>query len=351
MSLHIETVQKRFPEVKTSTSSGHLEYIVNCPKFHRKGGIYKLSINADTGAFMCHDCGYTGNANNEFFDEGLQFFPGMRVDRSGEHAFHDRRSTLQRSRKEWENGVPSPGKMVKASALDGLHPASQYFADRGVSGKMSDEFEVMYCEEGYFDFSARLGTTSGRIVFPLRMNGALVGWQARQIERNIEGRRSVWKGDKAGWWQPGSSKDQSGAVRYEDHQVPKYYTCPGMHRSKSLLNFDRAAQDRNFVVVVEGPVDAIKVGKHAVATFGKKLTRDQVRILCANWSRVFMLLDAEVDPDETWFKVLENSFQGVYFAWLKLHGFEDPGAADRDTIWEQLTEKFGDLNDYRPKIS
>lgn len=351
MPIDIETVQERFPEVKVSTSAGHVEYNVHCPKYHKKGGIYKLSINADTGAFMCHDCGYTGSAYKEFFDDGLQFFRGLKINRSKNSEIYHPRVTMQKARKIWKDGVPSPGEMVKVSELDAAHPACIYLQERGVDPALTDKFFLRYCTDGYFDFSARLGTTSGRIIFPIVMDGTLVGWQARQIEKKIEGSRAVWKGDSAGWWQPKMVDDGKGGSEYEDKNVPKYYTCPGMHRSRSLLNCDVATLNPNFVVVVEGPVDAIKVGDNAVATFGKRLTKDQVRILCARWSRVIMLLDGEVDTEETWFKNLESSFRGVYFAWMKLDGFEDPGAASHEEIWRQLTEKFGDLNAYRPKIS
>lgn len=344
MPIDIETVQDRFPEVKTSTSAGHLEYIVNCPKYHKKGGIYKLSINADTGAFMCHDCGYTGSAYREFFDEGAQFFPGLKINRSNQAAAMHHRVTVQRYRKEWRDGVPSPGKMVKVSSLDEAHPAIEYLQNRGISKEQCDEFGLGYCTEGYFDFSARMGTNTGRIIFPILMDGTLIGWQARQIEKKIENRKSIWKGETNGWWQPRLIDDGTGTTKYEDQQVPKYYSCPGMHRSKCLLNYDVASQHTDFVVVVEGPIDAVKVGKHAVATFGKRLTKDQVRILCARWSRVIMLLDGEVDTEENWFKNLESSFRGVHFAWMKLEGFEDPGAASHEEIWKQLSEKFRDLN-------
>lgn len=349
MSLQIETVQNIFPEVKTSWSGGHLEYIVNCPKFHRKGGIYKLSINADTGAFMCHDCGFSGNAYWHFFDEGAQFFPGMKINRTETSADKfNSRVVMQRSTKEWRDGVPSPGEIVKIGKLEESHPAMKYLNDRGISVGVADDYEIKYCKYGYFDFSSRMGTTAGRLIFPVIMNEKLIGWQARQIEARENGKRMIWKGDHMGWWEPKMIEMPNGDIRSEDSQVPRYYTCPGMHRSKALMNFDVAKKNSNFVIVVEGPVDAIKAGKHAVATFGKKLTRDQVRILSANWSRVLMILDEEVNPEETWFKNLEQSFQGVYFLWMKLNGFEDPGSASNEDIWNQINTKYGELNDYKP---
>ena len=42
MSLDFEEVERVFPEVSQSTSSGHLEFTVHCPRFHKKGGKYKI---------------------------------------------------------------------------------------------------------------------------------------------------------------------------------------------------------------------------------------------------------------------------------------------------------------------
>ena len=349
MSLEIETVSEIFPEVRTSTASGHLEFIVHCPKFHRKGGKYKLSINSDTGAFICHDCGYKGNAFVDFFDIGAQFFRGAKIHRTDttKEGFNQRFSFVGH-RKEWKDGVPSPGILKKVSSLELDHPAVEYLELRNISTEQADSFGIKYCCDGYFHFSSKMGTTSGRLIFPVIMNNKLTGWQARQIDLNTKKNRYVWKGDRFGWWEVPQIITTTKDVKYQDYEVPKYYTCPGMQRSRSLLNFDSAIKNKNFVVVVEGPIDCIKVGNNCVATFGKRLTKDQIRILCSNWSRVLMLLDSEVDEKEDWFKMLEKSFDGVYFNYMKLKGFNDPGEASRQEIWKQITKNFGDLNDYRP---
>lgn len=345
MSLDIETVAEVFPEVKTSSASGHVEYIVNCPKFHRKGGRYKLSINSETGAFICHDCGYTGNAFSAFFDIGAQFFKGFKINRADTtNSMPLTRTALRTNRKEWADGIPLPGFLCKLSSLPKDHPAVEYLEIRDITVEQAERFGVKYCDKGYFYFSSKMGTTSGRLIFPVIMGGKLTGWQARQIDLNTKKNRYVWRGED--WWTVPKIKNSLGEEVYQDREVPKYYTCPGMQRSRSLLNFDNAVVNKNFVIVVEGPVDCMKVGKNSVATFGKRLTKDQIRILCSNWSTIIMLLDGEVDTNEEWFKMLEKSFDGVYFNYMKLQGYSDPGDAPHKEIWQQLTNKFGDLNDY-----
>jgi len=349
MSLQIETVESVFPEVRVSSHGDHTEYIVHCRKFHKKGGKYKLSINADSGVFICHDCGWVGNAFSQFFDEASQFFSGMQVHRT-DNKVHLSRGLYLNTKKEWQDGVPSPGEMHNISALKNGHPALKYLNERNISHSLADESGIKYCSKGYFDFCSRMGTTSGRIIFPVFMNKKLMGWQARQIEVKANESRFIWKGETQRWWETQIIELSTGEKKYEDYNVPKYYTCPGMQRSSCLLNFDSATNNRNFVVVVEGPIDALKVGKNSVATFGKQLTNNQVRLIKSNWSRVLMILDSEINPNEEWFRKLEKNFQGVYFIYMKLTGFHDAGEADSKTIWKQITDKFGDLNDYNPKI-
>ena len=320
-----------------STSSGHAEYVVHCKKPHRKGGKYKLSINGETGAFMCNDCGWKGNAMVEFFDEGSQFFSGMKIYRNSEPP--DQSTTFRSLNQiEWKDSIPSPGKMQEIETLPDGHPALVYLYERGITIKDCKTFNIKYCVRGYYNFCSRLGTTSGRLIFPIYMSNKLVGWQARQIESNTQ-RKQVWRGEDNGWWSPDKIKLSDGKDSYSDYEVPKYYTCPGMHRSRALLNFDNASKNSDEVVVVEGPVDCIKVGEKSVATFGKRLTKDQIRILKSNWSSVLMILDSEVDTEENWFKQLEDSFDGIYFSWMKLEGFDDPGSATKAEIWKQINKK------------
>jgi hypothetical protein len=344
MSLDIETVSKIFPEAKISNASGHIEYVVHCRKFHKKGGKYKLSINADTGVFMCNDCGWCGNAFNEFFDEGNQFFAGLQVyrptnDFKFNNTFHNFNT------EEWIDGIPKPGTLIDISGLNNDHPAIIYLADRGVDKNLASLFQVKYCQNGLYNFSSRLGTTSGRIIFPVYVFGKLVGWQARQIDKtDSKSYRYVWKGEEIGWWKPHKIILSDGTKTYADYEVPKYYTCPGMQRSRALFNFDQAVSNTDYTIVVEGPIDCIKVGKNCVATFGKKITKDQIRILKSNWSKIILLLDTEVNTQENWFNELEKSFDGVYFRYMKLSGYNDPGEATTKEIWKQIKENIRNKN-------
>lgn len=347
MSIELSDVEKIFPEVIPSMASGHMEFVVHCPRFHKKGGRYKMSINADTGAYICHDCGHTGSANRDFFDKSSQFFAGMKINRA--KVEHNYANDYWAKKEIWADDIPSPGKMVEISTLNEGHPVWEYLNSRGIASQDVSDFGLKYCTAGNYNFSAKMGTTAGRIIFPVVMAKKLVGWQARQIERVEGNAKLVWQGEDLEWRSFGKiTSPDDGSWRWEDAGVPKYYTCPGMQRSRALFNFDKAKLSKGYVIVTEGPVDALKVGSQAVATFGKKLTRDQIRILSSNWPKILMILDSEIDTEEEWFKRLEESFSGVYLICMKLDGFHDAGEATRDEIWNQITNKYGDVDNYHP---
>ena len=329
-----DLILKEFPEARESDSSGHLEYYVHCRKAHKKGGLYKMSINSETGVYYCHDCGATGNVENDYLDITNQFL-SYAIER--DDVAHKKRE--RKDLKDWDNGIPTPGTLIKMFDLDDEHPAIVYLAKRGITKDVMATYGLLYCEAGQFRFSGGLGTTSGRIVFPVYMSGVLTGWQARVVETTTpKGRRAVWHGEKEGWIYPIKNDDES----WSDCAVPKYYTCPGMKRYSALFGFDRAiSQGRDLVVVVEGPIDCLKVGQKAICTFGSKITNQQIRIIKSNWDKhIVWILDQDIDTDSKWFKGVEAEMsEGVEsLYWMKLKTAKDPGDLTQDEIWKEIND-------------
>jgi len=342
MQLTLEQVRSVFPEVRPSSSMGHEEYYVHCRERHKKGGVYKMSINADTGYYYCHDCGTHGNAFDDFFSQTSVFMPGRaRIirDSSTEGA----ESTVRQYHKKriWKGEVPLPGKMQTALSLEEGHPAKEYLIkERGLSEKDIDDFHLEYCTTGYFKV-ASIGTTAGRIVFPLYMCDELIGWQARYLEKkDSKGKKFVWNEAIKDWKHIPMGEDG----RYEDFFIPKYYMPPGMPRSRALLNYDNAKlASRDFVVVVEGPIDCMKVGIHGIATLGSTITQQQARIIKACWCNIIWILDSEIDTEGEKFKrILDDLEQdGNHVVYMKMDGVHDPGDATHKQIAEQVKQKSG----------
>ena len=119
---------------------------------------------------------------------------------------------------------------------------------------------------------AYLGDYYDRIIFPIRLNGALVNWSARTIHSN-------------------------GEPRYK--QLPREDTS---HVSSDLIwNFDDLQANKGQVLfITEGPFDALKIdlfgsGRiRATCVFGSNVSeaqRDLITMIAPNFQRITVLMD------------------------------------------------------------
>lgn len=158
-----------------------------------------------------------------------------------------------------------PGTVMPVSQLWAGHPAWDYMVvQRRYTREVLDTYEVGYCVEPLPQYPA----AAGKLVFPVRFGGELVGWQCRFV------------GD--GWRAAGS---------------PKYYTRPGMHKSLLLYNYDRASR-MPFVVVMEGVTDVHTLGDYGVSLLGSTLSRRQRELLITTWAGKPILLMLDGDARE-----------------------------------------------------
>ena len=145
--------------------------------------------------------------------------------------------------------------------------AVHYLARRGIGHSTIAEYRIGYC---------RFGPMTRYVVFPCFMDGGLVYWQAR----------ATWDPPKF------SHKDQrkawEKATKYRKTLNPMGGPVEAM---EVLFNYDRARAERH-VVICEGPIDAIKVGPHAVALLGKEPSPTKVeRLLRMSAARYTVYLD------------------------------------------------------------
>lgn len=343
--INYQTVKNKFPEAKAVQASTGLEYNVHCRVGrHSKGGVYKMYINPEKGVFHCHDCGATGDAIRTFFPDEEFAFPTMRINRDPEELSNILASvTVKRSGPMLENDTPSPGVIVPLSSLDSSHPAIEYLSLRGFNMQeilsMPVETQLYYVKDSHFGGSSK---TKGRIIFPVRSCGLLVGWQGRIIERKIdESTRQIWNGSS---WVENKKRD-SGKWS-NDQDLPKYLTCPGMQRGLTLYGIDSAKTYAkktgvSEVILTEGPLDALRVGQNAVATFGH-ITPTQKRIIISCFDSVVVLLDPEIREDSQDPKVkkkfldLTKDWQGLGCTFLHLPDGKDAGATERSVIESEI---------------
>ena len=114
-----------------------------------------------------------------------------------------------------------------------------YFTKRGIGPKKAHRYGLGWCEEGYF---------ANRLVVPVKRGDDVMFFVARYMKTKPP------KGTKKTLYPKGSR--------------------PGRH----LFNYDRARFCET-IRIVEGVLDAIHVGRSAVATFGTTLSQYQLELL------------------------------------------------------------------------
>ena len=153
-------------------------------------------------------------------------------------------------------------------------------------------------------------------MFLIFQNGALTSWQARY---------------------PGEDHDRYGC--------PKYFWAPGTKKSWLLYNMDRASLRQN-VVVVEGVLDAARVGGNAVAIFGKDTSARQEALLAERWRNGTLLwLPDPGDPESV--KAAKNRVDkwnaaGIFKGGAKmaLVPGDDPGSCSKEELLGILATSF-----------
>lgn len=368
--LRFSEVSQKFPEAFETERGNGTCYVVNCWKYHRGGGHYQMEIRADNGVFHCHNCGHSGSVYEEFpehFDDLAEHCSWVQIKTEG--AISSAPKAVTRINKHgimWSETVNAPGETISFAALADDHPAVIYLRDRGFDieelrgfSTSSDIRALYYCTRGQHTVADGMGTLSGRIVFPIYgeemvqqtpgsvpiLSPVLKGWQARQvekIEKNSSGvlEKKVWQGFS---WRTFKKVGED----WEDKIVPKYHTMFGLKKSTVLGGMPHAKGFPD-VAVVEGPLDYYRTGRHCVFTLGKSISKDQIRLLKANFRRVFLLRDPEVNPEEKRFRQTIEELYPLVVHHFTLAGGKDPGATPRKETWNQIADYVGDptLNQY-----
>lgn len=179
------------------------------------------------------------------------------------------------------------------------HPAVRYMCgERRYTTQMLQHYEVGYCT-----YAPRFPEAADRIIFPIKMYGNAVGWQARYIGT------TDWR------------------------QRAKYYGMPGMRKRMILYNYDNA-RNMPFVCLVEGVTDCHVIGDYACALLGKSLSRYQMELVLMTWGGtkpIIMILDPDA-REEMRSTVLDLRNSGAIVVEVLLPGEHDCGDYDRRTL-------------------
>jgi DNA primase len=145
-----------------------------------------------------------------------------------------------------------------------------------------------------------------RIIFPIKRDGKLVGWQAREVP--------------ARFGRPYSARG------------PKYWGMPGMRKRFMLYNYDNAI-NKNYLVITEGPTDVHSVGDHAVALLGKSMAYQQYQLVLNHWEGKPVILILDPDAYDEMRGVVQNMLtNNVVIVEILLPEGYDCGDYDKTTL-------------------
>jgi hypothetical protein len=175
------------------------------------------------------------------------------------------------------------------------HPARVYLASRNFDvDLLTDQFGITYCEQERNDIFYRKllngfrATPQCRIVFYIIQNGVVKGWQARILE--IEHDDKVWYFHpyKKQWIAVAQIIPDSKPAPlpgWEGWDPAKYILAHGCLRNECLMGYDAALEYHRHSTgprwcgLVEGPLDAGRVGPPMMATMGKYFSEAQAQLI------------------------------------------------------------------------
>lgn len=211
---------------------------------------------------------------------------------------------------------PGPGKCVPLNRLPEDHPAIWYVRHRGFDpGLLVEQFDAAYCEEENPELFYRKlpggfkASPQGRIVFYIMQFGVRRGWQARQLDCTDGNRGFMMYHPYAKKWVKVAEKSANGkwetVGEYNGLKTgkspdtllkQKYIIGPGAEKSGTLMGFDAAIKynvgKQNPVAgIVEGVLDAARLGPPFCAVMGLTLHANQASLLKNFFHRVYYIPD------------------------------------------------------------
>jgi len=250
---------------KRYAAGDHDETAINCPKCHERGEDkpdtkQKCWINQTAGNFHCYRCHWSGNLTRlvQAFVGGsylnaIKIIRGRAVDQM---EFMNLKLHLEPFHKFDEDiEVKEVDLPHGYEPIEGPHP---YLEKRGVPWQYAAHYDWGISTAGY---------TKDRVIVPTFMESKLVFWQAR----------ATWEPDDV------ETEDEN------DIKLKKVLNPKGASARHVLYNYD-IAKKYETIVIVEGFMDAAKVGPNAVATNGKTLHGQQVEWLRKTKAKKIVLL-------------------------------------------------------------
>jgi hypothetical protein len=305
-----------------------IAFIFACPRCQKKD---KLYIRKRDGRFICWVCAETENFKGHA-EWALRELTGLRIRELQEKLyggeipdqmsvefeieFEDKWGEVE----DDEISIPPAPKAVcyPFDFVEYTDPlfveGARYLASRGINIDHVKTYDIRYCPAYVQGMGFR---TDRRIIFPVKVNDTLIGWQARIIDQTKR------------------VDEETGRV----FNIPKILTSESLRDSGArYLMFQDRLRGSSHCVLAEGPVSAIKAHLCGgnVASMGKAVSAAQLEtILSYGVKKLYLALDPDAAADVS--RILRDLDPSVEtYLLLPPDGREDLGAATQDEVYEQF---------------
>jgi hypothetical protein len=292
--------------LKTLVSNGSvsyrenaISYIFSCPKCGKKN---KLYIHKDEGFFCCFRCKEDGfKGRSEYALTELYSIP---INELKERLYTTTDNKLEKfinldlnSFFDYEESAEFvepilPETVLSPNFVDRHHP----LFEKGYNYLIN---ERGLTEEHIHIYDIHYSPSEECVVFPVKINNIVVGWQLRHIKQNIK------------------------------------LTNTGLEKEKCLMFNDRLLNS-DHCVLAEGPISSIKAHLCGgnVASMGKDVSETQLNIIKNRVSKLYLALD----PDAT--TVIDRICRSLHGELdvnllMPADGYEDLGKMSQEQVFEQ----------------
>lgn len=252
-------------------------YVFTCPRCEKKD---KLAMYKDSGGFVCYYCrvnGFKGRA-----EYALTELLGTHIGEIRKKIYgSDVPPTLDyldiQLEDVWgedEDSMPPPAVAIQAQEVswapdfvgidqpEAFVKGARYLHSRGLTPEHVRTYDIKY------------SPVDQRVVFPVKVGGKLLGWQARYIQ----------------------ATERWDAMQERVIRTPKILTSQSLiGKGQRWLMFQDRLEGSEHCVLTEGPITAIKAHKCGgnVASMGKAVSVHQLEIIRRQCKKLYIALDPD----------------------------------------------------------
>jgi DNA primase len=272
---------------KLSGSKG-VEYQMRCPLPGHDDRCPSFCINGNTGIYNCFVCGGGNIVTMIQKIEKVKFFKAIEIIKKKLGIFDKTESDFDQVKSDFEGEVEKKHQLINRKMnfvdikLPKCEPAQNYYdiVKKRVTLEMIKRWDLKYCvnDRKY----------SGRLIIPIYCYGKLVNFAAR----DMLGKHEEWK-KRLDIAEKELSREQleQFILKFEVKKILYPY---GTETKNIFFNWDDAIKNPEYVILCEGPFDAMKVamyGYNAVALLSCNLNQFRANKIRKHFKNVYVALD------------------------------------------------------------